>query len=149
MNGGIACVVLVVLIVIGYVLTGHSFSLGATTCSVPSRTGNNASYPTLASSYSGAFSFGAPTASMQLTSIDENQRGAFCGTLVLGTLSNNHHPFTGTLGADNNITFTTTLASMKVPTTFVGVINADGSIYGSSTTPDGYFVGTWAISPVG
>ncbi len=83
---------------------------------------------------------------MQLNSVNENQQGAICGTLVLDTLANNSHPFTGTVGTDNSVTFTATLASMTVLTTFQGVVNTDGSIWGSSTTPDGNFAGTWAIS---
>jgi hypothetical protein len=91
---------------------------------------------------------------MQLNSVNENQQGAICGTLVIGTLANNSHPFTGTVGADNSITFTATLASMTVPTTFDGAVDVygsiigAGSILGASRTPDGSFAGTWVISPV-
>lgn len=154
-NGGIACVVLVVVIVIGDVLTGHSFPWVGTSCSLPSLTGSNTTHPILANEYKGVFKFsaGADTVPMQLNSINENQQGAICGTLVIGTLANNSHPFTGTVRADDSITFTATLASMTVPTTFDGVVDVNGSILragsilGASKTLDGSFMGTWLISP--
>jgi hypothetical protein len=85
---------------------------------------------------------------MSLNSVNENQRGAICGTLVLGTVANNSHPFTGTV-TENNITFTATLAGMTTPSTFTGVIGVidNTSIVGSCTTQDGMFCGTFDISP--
>lgn len=80
--------------------------------------------------------------------MNENQRGAICGTLVLGTLANNSHPFTGTV-TNNTITFTATLAGTTTPSTFTGVIGGlgDASIEGSCTTQDGSYIGTFVISP--
>src|SRR5258708_1070462 len=99
----IPCVVLVITILIAYLLTGHSFSLGG--CNLPSATGNNTPHFTLASTYHGAFVWFGPGEPVSLISINENQQGAICGTLVLGTLNDNSHPFTGNV-TGNNVTFT-------------------------------------------
>lgn len=141
--GVIACVLLAIIIIVSYVLTGHSLSFGG--CSLSSSAGNSAPHATLASTYSGALAWGASTLPMSLNSVNENQQGAICGTLVLGTVANNSHPFTGTV-TENNITFTATLAGMTVPSTFTGIID-NASIDGGCTTQDGSYCGTWAISP--
>src|SRR6266436_6096802 len=112
-SGGIICVVLVVLVVVGSVLIGYSFFFS------PSHSGEtiftSTQYPTLHAEYSGTYTDSpvTPNAStipiaMGLILTSNDNQGHISGRVGILDAPNGGDPFIGTLGVDRTITFTAT-----------------------------------------
>ena len=137
-NGSIACVVLVVLVVIGYVLSGHSFSPS----SKPVKPVSYAPYPTLFASYNGQIVVNGAYYSLQLQNVTQDTQGNVQGQLILNHATNTN-PFTGKItlqGISPIISLTATFADINQPVTLAGFIEKNGSIYGYSPS-------AWAVDP--
>lgn len=150
-SGGIICVVLAVLVVVGSVLIGYSFFFS------PSHSGEtiftSTQYPTLHTEYSGTifdptvtYNGSAITVPMALIITSNDNQGHISGRVGMLDAPNGGDPFIGTLGVDRTITFTATPLLIGVFTVFTGTIISDGSI--SGTTSNIYQPETWKLFPI-
>jgi hypothetical protein len=102
------------------------------------------SYPHLATTYKGSIhnTTVSTTATLTLTSIVQNEQ-VISGSVVIGPGLIGSGPFTGTVAVDGSVTFTDIPDVSPTSTiTFIGSLQADGSLSGIYTTSD-YQQGTW------
>ncbi len=139
-SGGIICVVLAVLVVVGSVLIGYRFF-------------TSTQYPTLHTEYSGTITNSiisvSPIATVQMALLitSNDNQGHISGRIGILLAPKGGDPFIGTLGVDGTITFTATPFFLGVLTIFTGKVNSDSSISGTasnSTDPSE----TWKLFPV-
>jgi hypothetical protein len=149
-SGGITCVVLVVLVVVGYVLIGQSF-FPSPSHSVETNF-TSTQYPTLHAEYSGTITDPPVTSNVSATTspmgliITSNNQGHISGRVGILLAPNGGDPFIGTLGVDGTITFTATPLFIGSLTIFTGKVNSDGSI--SGTTSNIFQPASWTLFPV-
>ena len=139
-SGGIICVVLAVLVVVGSVLIGYRYF-------------TSTQYPTLHTEYNGTITnsiiSASPIATVQMALIitSNDNQGHISGRIGIVLAPKGGDPFIGTLGVDGTITFTATPFFLGVFTIFTGKVNSDSSISGTasnSTDPSE----TWKLFPV-
>jgi hypothetical protein len=151
-SGGIICVVLAVLVVVGSVLIGYRFFFS------PSHSGEtiftSTQYPTLHTEYGGTiadptvtYNGSATTSPMALIITSNDNQGNISGRVGILLAPNGGDPFIGTLKVDGTITFTATPLFIGVLTVFTGNIHSDGSISGT-TSNYMYQPETWKLFPV-
>lgn len=149
-------VIFVILIVI--IITASSHIMSRITSSprvstpiVTPKASTPSPYPQLASSYSGNIqnTSNGFSSTLSLDSITEDQQGDISGIILIANPTDGGNTFNGLVGKDNSITFSASITYLSSPVTFIGSVNKDGSLSGtSSVSGDTTNRNTWKLWPV-